>query len=79
MAEPPAPVDQEPEAVEPEAIQLEAIESAETEAVEEPLEKAPAVAGDADYLDDLEFLESLSLGECDGVGGTSALLDEGGE
>ncbi len=61
VAEPPAPVDQEPEAV------------------EEPLEKAPAVAGDADYLDDLEFLESLSLDDATGFDAMSTLLDEEAE
>jgi hypothetical protein len=74
VAGPPAPVDQEPEAVEPEVI-----ESAEPEAVEEPLEKAPAVAGDADYLDDLEFLESLSLDDATGFDAMSTLLDEEAE
>ncbi len=71
VAEPPAPVDQEPEAVEPEAV-----ESAEAETAEEPPEKAPAVADDADYLDDLEFLESLSLDDATGFDRMSALLDE---
>jgi len=74
VAEPPAPVDQEPEAVEPDAV-----ESAEAEAVEVLPEKAPAVADDADYLDDLEFLESLSLDDATGFDRMSALLDEEAE
>jgi len=72
VAEP--PVGQEPEAVEPEAV-----ESAETEAVEEPREKARAVADDADFLDDLEFLESLSLDDAAGFDTMSTLLDEEAE
>ena len=81
VAEP--PVDQEPEAV----------ESAETEAVKEPPESAPAavepvespavepvaVADDADFLDDLEFLESLSLDDAAGFDTMSTLLDEEAE
>ncbi|MEE8447949.1 MAG: hypothetical protein V3S52_09890 [Gemmatimonadota bacterium] len=51
----------------------------EPEAVEEPPEKAPAVAGDADYLDDLEFLESLSLDDATGFDAMSTLLDEEAE
>ncbi len=69
VAEPPPPVDQEPDAV----------ESAEAEAVEVLPEKAPAVADDADYLDDLEFLESLSLDDATGFDRMSALLDEEAE
>lgn len=74
VAEPPPPVGEEAEAVEPEAI-----ESAEAEVPEEPPEKAPAVADDAGYLDDLEFLESLSLDDATGFDGMSALLDEEAE
>jgi len=69
VAEPPAPVDQEPEAV----------ESAEAEVVEVLPEKALAVADDADYLDDLEFLESLSLDDATGFDRMSVLLDEEAE
>ena len=47
--------------------------------MEEPPEKAPAVAGDADYLDDLEFLESLSLDDATGFDAMSTLLDEEAE
>ena len=85
VAEPPPPVDEEPKA----------IESAEAEAVEEPPEEAPrtgaptdgdveepggvAVAEDAGYLDDLDFLESLSLDDATGFDAMSTLLDEKAE
>lgn len=66
VAEPPAPVDQEPEPV-----------PAASDDIEKP--GSVAVAGDAEYLDDLEFLESLSLDDATGFDAMSTLLDEEAE
>lgn len=66
----------EPEAVEPEAAEPEATDA--TEAAE------PTDVDGGDYLDDLEFLESLSMDEIDRLDVVSAMLEdesetEGGE